>query len=286
MRLRLRLALAAFCVSALAASSCDDDAIELPQVAYLVQANLAQTSGLVGALQFEINYSGEGGGWSSTEGFVDCYWWVDATLQGCNGRSSSALVCAVVDPAGFPGPAPLVQCEFLAPIDDLTASDFDVRVVDASGPDLAPIDVEVVLDVGLAPGETTTTTDPENPPIEYDVVFAISDQGTLTFESLEFTIAHPGARGSWIQSDNAVDCRWLVEADSSFCTETSGRLLNCIAADEPGFDLDAAILECGFSSSEPSVGTGDFVVRVQAAITPGGGMMDGVDVAVASVTPR
>ena len=69
---------------------------------------------------------------------------VSASLHACNDKKGGSLSCAVVDTTGFAGPTALMECSFKSR-NAVSAGDFSVRVVDASGPDLAPVDARVVV---------------------------------------------------------------------------------------------------------------------------------------------
>ena len=261
---RSNTAFLALTVSAsLLLGSCDDESVELPRIDYVVGFNLEPTTGPVGALQIEVEYLGANGAWAGNGGGVACRWIVDASLHACNDKDADTLSCAVVDSSGFTGPTPLMECDFLSRDDTLTAADFDVRVVESSGIDLAPIDADVTVTVDPSSPETTTTIDPDNPPQEYEVTFTISDDGPpLLIGALQLDIGHAGARGSWIDTQDGVDCRWLVSLDIEGCNEASNRLLKCAAVSQAGFSGDGAVLSCGFASYDPVLVASDFDVAV------------------------
>jgi hypothetical protein len=119
----------------------DDDA---RATEYGIRFDLAAASGPVGALQVEIDYNGGGGGWLGAGGTVACRWMVSASLHACNDNRGGNLKCAVVDTTGFAAPTALMECSFKSR-NAVSAGDFSVNVVDASGPDLAPVDARVVV---------------------------------------------------------------------------------------------------------------------------------------------
>ena len=281
----LKLVRSAIAVAALFVGGCDDDSVDMPTIEYVVGFNLAATSGPVGALQIEVDYLGTNGGWEGAGGSVACRWIVNASLHACNDKQSGALSCAIVDTSGFTGPTRLMECTFLSTDATVSAADFDVQVVDASGPDLAPIDARVTVTVATRPPDTTTTTDPDNPSVEYDVTFAIDEPVGATITALELEITHSGARGGWIGSGSNVDCRWLVALNGSLCIESSNEFLDCTAGDSVGFAAAGPILVCGFASPDPVVVTGDFDVRVVKATSPDI-FPPHVVVLASSVTPR
>lgn len=163
--------------AAVAFGACDGDSpdVTAPTTTYTVSFDLEATQGPLGALQFDVEYRGGGpGGWVGAGGGASCRWIVQAAIHACNDNRGGDLTCAVVDTGGFTGPIPLLECVFVSRDDSVTPEDFDVTVTDASSPNLEPMDATVsVSSVVARPESTTTTTNPGDPPDEYDVVFAI-----------------------------------------------------------------------------------------------------------------
>lgn len=100
----------------------------------------------IGALQFDITHEGVVGGWSGSGGDVDCRWLVSADVSACNEKSNRLLTCAVVSTSGFRGARPILECGFATYEGVVDTSDFSIVVIDASAPDLFPLDVEVQVD--------------------------------------------------------------------------------------------------------------------------------------------
>ena len=117
----------------------DDDA---RATEYGVRFDLAPTAGPLGALQFDINYTGGSGGWLGAGGGAGCTWLVSAAIHACNDKRGGDLTCALVDTNGISGPASLLECTFKSR-NSVAAGDFSVRVTDASTPDLQPADARV-----------------------------------------------------------------------------------------------------------------------------------------------
>jgi len=273
--------------ASLALGACDDDSPDLSvTTTYTVSFDLEATDGPLGALQFDVEYLGGGrAGWLGAGGGAACRWIVQAAIHACNDKRGGNLTCAVVDTGGFTGPIRLLECEFQAIDDALTTDDFAVDVTDASTPHLAPIDAEVrVSSVVARPQSTTTTTNPNDPPEEYDVVFAVPYDSPM-IGALQLEITHDGVVGGWIGSGALVDCRWLVPGELQACNENSNQLLTCAIGSLNGFRGPLPILECGFATYESVVETSDFRVDVTDASSPDLFML-GVDVQVDSVTPR
>jgi hypothetical protein len=104
-------------------------------VQYAVTASVISDSGILGALQFDVNYLGESGGFVGAGGSVACTPDVDVALTSFNDRGNGRLSAAFVDLEGFATPTPIATCLFRT-TDDVAAEDFEVTVTDASGTDL------------------------------------------------------------------------------------------------------------------------------------------------------
>ncbi len=255
-----RLARVLATVAMLCVGGCDDESVELPRIDYVVGFNLEPTTGPVGALQIEVDYLGANGAWAGNGGGVACRWIVDASLHACNDKDADTLSCAVVDTSGFTGPTPLMECDFLSRDDTLTAADFDVRVVDSSGIDLAPIDAQVTVTVDARSPVTTTTTDPDNPALQYTVVFDVAETERAV-GALQFEVTTRDASGDWIGGKADVDCSWIVEGTLAACNDKGRGVLACAVVDSTGFDGPASLIECGFETSD-SVTADSFLVQV------------------------
>lgn len=94
-----------------------------------------------GALQFEVDYSATGGGFTGSGASVECSSPLSAGgafVSFNDVEASSQLNFAAVAIAGFTGPTTVANCEFDGPAAP-AAGDFTITVVDASAPDLSPI---------------------------------------------------------------------------------------------------------------------------------------------------
>jgi hypothetical protein len=253
-----------------------------------VSFDLGPTDEPLGALQFDVEYRGGGEAeWLGAGGGAACRWIVQAAIHACNDKRGGTLTCAVVDTGGFTGPIPLLECEIVSTNDALTTDDFEIEVTDASTPYLEPVDAAVtVSSVVVSPGPTTTTTNPDEPPSEYDVVFAFGgDDYPFLFTLLQLELTHEGVVGGWIGNGADVDCRWLVPADDSVCNEVTNRQTTCIASAVDPITAVGPILECGFATYESIVETSDFSAHAADVDTPYG-TPDWLHVEVRSVTPR
>jgi hypothetical protein len=276
-------------VTVLAIAACDDDSPDFSgaTMTYTVSFDLEATDGPLGALQFDVEYRGRGGAaWVSTGGAAWCRWIVQAALHACNDKRGGDLTCAVVDTGGFTGPGPLVECSLIAADDSLTSDDFVVEVIDASSPNLDPMEAAVVVSsVAVKPENTTTTTNPDTPPREYDVVFAMTSESLGLITELQLDVTHEGVVGAWIGSRTDVDCHWLVPGDTRICNEVSNQLATCVIASMAGFIGSQPILTCGFATSEDVVEASDFSAWV-VDISTAYGTPDYVYASVVSVTER
>ena len=277
-------------VAVLVFAACDSDSpdVTAPTTTYTVSFDLEATEGPLGALQFDVEYrGGSPAGWVGAGGGAACRWSVQAAIHACNDKRGGILTCAVVDTGGFTGPIPLLECELRSTDDSLTIDEFDVQVTDASSPSLEPMNARVsVTSVVARPENTTTTTNPDDPPDEYDVVFAIGgDDYPFPFTLLQLELAHEGVVGGWIGNGADVDCRWLVPADDRVCNEVTNRQTTCIASAVDPITAVGPILECGFATYEAIVETSDFSAHAADVDTPYG-TSDWVHVEVRSVTPR
>jgi hypothetical protein len=96
-----------------------------------------------GALQFEVDYSGAGGDFVGSGAGVSCTSPLSAggAFVSFNDiDASTQLNFAAVAIAGFTGPTTVANCTFDAPGGAPAPGDFAITVVDASAPDLSPID--------------------------------------------------------------------------------------------------------------------------------------------------
>jgi len=119
----------------------DDDA---RATEYGVRFDLAATNGPLGALQFDVKYSGGSGGWLGAGGGAACTFLVAAAIHACNDKRGGDLTCAVVDTTGISGPVALMECSFKSR-NSIATGDFSVNVTDASTPDLQPTDARVFV---------------------------------------------------------------------------------------------------------------------------------------------
>jgi hypothetical protein len=65
-------------------------------------------------------------------------------MMACNNKGGGLLSCALIDPKGIATPKELVTCRFGAS-KPVGVGDFSVKVTDASGPDMKPVGVSVVV---------------------------------------------------------------------------------------------------------------------------------------------
>jgi hypothetical protein len=284
-----RLARCGIVAALLLVAACDDDSLELPSFDYEVTFSLLPTDPPVRSLQFVVEYLPAHGAWTDSHGGTTCEQLVSASWNACNMETDEKLACAVFEVEGIgdgiDGAISLIRCEFHSPDEGVDAGDFRVLVEEATATDLSPVDARIALSVEIATPTTTTTFDPDDPPEEYDVTFtAASDDPATLIGALQIEIEHPGAAGTWLDTQSGSDCRWLVESDLQACNPESNRLLICAAVSQAGFAASGAILECGFASND-AVTPDVFAVRVVDASDLNLGPID-VTVAASAVTAR
>lgn len=113
-----------------------------PVAAYDVVISVTSDSGPVSALQLDINHLGSSGGWQGAGSKANCQELVSANMRACNDKGRGRISCALIDVGGFPTPADVLSCVFKTG-GTVSMSDFSAQVVDASDPQMNPIDVDV-----------------------------------------------------------------------------------------------------------------------------------------------
>jgi hypothetical protein len=108
---------------------------------YSVTLGVTNRAGRLGALQFDVRTKGKGG-WRGSGGSVACRNVSGAGMMACNNKGRGLLSCALVDEAGIATPTDLVVCKATSS-GRLTVEDFDVKVVDATAPDVRPVKATV-----------------------------------------------------------------------------------------------------------------------------------------------
>jgi hypothetical protein len=101
----------------------------------------------VGALQFDVQYTGEGRFIGDADA-VACETKLEGALSSYNHIVATKMLrAAFVSVKGFTGPVRVSSCQFQGPV---KAEDFTVTVRDSSSPELTPVDppptIKVVLD--------------------------------------------------------------------------------------------------------------------------------------------
>lgn len=112
---------------------------------FTLEFAVTSASGRVGALQLEVTYLGDSGGFIASGDSVDCEALVDG-LVAANYLGERTAKMGIVNIQGFSTPAPVLRCGFHTE-DALDASSFNVDVVDASSPGGNPIDPTPTVDV-------------------------------------------------------------------------------------------------------------------------------------------
>jgi hypothetical protein len=110
---------------------------------YTVTFGVDNRAGRLGAVQFEARV-GAGADWQGAGASVSCRNSSGASMMACNDKGGGVLSCAFVDTAGVSTPCSLVTCRIVSP-KPIAASDFKIKVVDASSPDMKPAKASVVV---------------------------------------------------------------------------------------------------------------------------------------------
>jgi len=122
----------------------NDPGVSRATPSYAVTVEILNNAGLVGALQFDINHTGGSGGWQGAQGSVRCTWNVSGGITACNDVGSGRVRCALADVSGFQTPSSIATCIFRTD-EGLSASDFNVQVIDASDPEFKQASVNMAV---------------------------------------------------------------------------------------------------------------------------------------------
>ena len=116
----------------------------------------------LGALQFDVDYSGAGGDFDGSGTSVACSTPLTSASASFNDDEATRTVSAgYLSLSGFTGPTPVADCLFTPVGADPLPTDFPVTVIDASAPDLTPINPPPLVEatsVFCSNGTTTTTS--------------------------------------------------------------------------------------------------------------------------------
>lgn len=110
---------------------------------YTVTFGVGNKVGRLGAVQFEVTAKG-GADWQGSAASVGCRNVSGASMMACNDKGGGRLSCAFVDQKGVATPTDLVVCK-LTSSKPVAASDFAIKVVDASSPEMKPAKASVVV---------------------------------------------------------------------------------------------------------------------------------------------
>jgi hypothetical protein len=110
---------------------------------YTVTFGVGNKVGRLGAVQFEVTAKG-GADWQGAAASVGCRNVSGASMMACNDKGGGRLSCAFVDQRGVGTPIDLVVCK-LTSSKPVAASDFAIKVVDASSPEMKPAKASVVV---------------------------------------------------------------------------------------------------------------------------------------------
>jgi hypothetical protein len=110
---------------------------------YAVTFGVRSGGGRLGAIQFEARPR-HSGRWQGRGAKVACANITGAAMHACNEKSNGVLTCGLIDTNGIPASSDLVRCVFESDT-PVSASDFSVRVVDASNTATKPVHAEVLV---------------------------------------------------------------------------------------------------------------------------------------------
>ncbi len=246
-------------------------------VDYDITLAVDNDAGPLGALQFDVSYLGDDGGWRRRDGSPRCSWNPQIELHACNDRTSRTLRCAAVEINGFDTPTDVVTC-VLAASEEPMPDSFAVSLVEASSPEFSPasVDMRVGHIAETDPGVSQATP-------SYDVTAeVIDDVGRVG--ALQFEIEHTGTSGGWQGAGGGVRCSWHLEAALSSCNDIGGGRVRCAIVDIAGFDTPAPTVTCTFKTDE-TLSPSNFVVNVVDASSPEFGPL-GLEMEVTRVERR
>jgi hypothetical protein len=114
-----------------AADSNDETDAARDAVSYSVTVEVANPVGKLGALQFNVNHHGSGGGFAGAGGSARCASVVPAAIATFNDTGGGTLRAGMIDLDGFDTPGPVVSCTFKSR-GSVNPGDFSVELVDAA----------------------------------------------------------------------------------------------------------------------------------------------------------
>jgi hypothetical protein len=239
----------------------------LPRAGYDVTFALPSDVGRIGALQFEVDYLGDGG-WLGALTSVQCQFLAPYDLSACNDRGNGRLACAATSVPGVASPHDVVRCS-LGSTELVDASAFAIRVIDAADSQLRYVDTAVVVSSIVA--REVDAEEPDEDPVStpgYDVtVGVLDDVGPLG--ALQFDVRFLGSNGGWIGAKAGVACRWSVGSGLNACNDVGAGRVRCATVDIDGFATPTdPVATCALKSSDPQLGVGDFRVTVVDATSP------------------
>ena len=96
-----------------------------------VYLGVTNNVGRLGALQFDVRFLGDTGGWVGAAGWVRCETTVEAALATFNDKGQGVLSGAMIDLNGLPTPGNMARCTFRAG-EEMSPNSFEVDVVDSA----------------------------------------------------------------------------------------------------------------------------------------------------------
>ncbi len=196
-------------------------------------------TGVLGALQLDLDYQDTGGAIVPKGNNVDCSGDVGNAIT-VFGLDAEVVTVSVLSLTGFAGPARVAHCRFEDPDGTTVEQDFDLRVTDSTSPDGDPVNTShVFVEYGPCDDDTTTTT-------TSSTTTTTSTTTTSTTTSTSTTTL-PDDCGNGVV-DGAEDCDDGNDEDGDGC------------------DDDCTGIVCGDANGNDTVQSSDALLVLRAAI--------------------
>jgi len=230
----------------------------------------------VGAIQYDLDYSGTGGDINGTGGSVDC---TDLTSSIANFFDDDAgtVNAAYLSFAGFNGPTDLATCNMTAPSVP-TGTDFVVTVSDATDPFTITLDSlpgASVTDISCTGGgstttttlggttttSTTSTTSTTFPGSPFCWV-RISMTTNETLGSFQYELDYTGANGEFEGSGSGVTCENMVSGSISTMADNDMGTIGVAVISLSGFTGPTDITRCVWLPSGADPLAEDYAITI------------------------
>lgn len=101
---------------------------------YSLTIKVSSESGTLGALQFDVQYTGSKGGFVGTADKVECESLIERALSAFTNKGGTKMTGALVSVNGFSTPQDVARCRFRSP-QPVSPGSFTITVTDASDTD-------------------------------------------------------------------------------------------------------------------------------------------------------